>query len=91
MKLAVTSCAVSAAAPARAAIVAEAIAVGFLPPHRREWNRRPYSAILAGPLTLSVRKNWKKYASLYLLQIDAFAALASSVHLADCRLIVAES
>ena len=34
MKLAVTSCAVSAAAPARAAIVAEAIAVGFLPPHR---------------------------------------------------------
>ena len=59
MKLAVTSCAVSAAAPARAAIVAEAIAVGLLPPHRREWNRRPYSAILAGPLTLSVRKNWK--------------------------------
>ena len=54
MKLAVTSCAVSAAAPARAAIVAEAIAVGLLPPHRREWNRRPYSAILAGPLTLSI-------------------------------------
>ena len=36
------------------------------------------------------KEELERYASLYLLQIDAFAALASSVHLADCRLIVAE-
>ena len=40
---------------------------------------------------LAGKEELEKYASLYLLQIDAFAALVSSVHVADCRLIIAES